>query len=363
MLQATTIEPGFDTRNVLAVSLDLPLYGYRGAAAEQFVSEVIEQSRRLPGVESVSVAAVAPLGNAFMAQGISFTGPEAAKLTSVGYNAVSPGFFTTIGARISAGRDFDPRDTATSVQAAIVNQAFAERFWPGQTPLGRRFFEGTREVLVVGVVRTFMYRSLGEPPQPHYYRPWAQNPRPQPTLLVRSSQTAAVFAGLRSVLAALDSRFQLFEGATLATMLERFHQIARLAAATAAAFATLALVLSVLGVYGLVTYSVSRRTREIGIRIALGARPIAVLGMVLRQGARLWLAGALVGIAAALAATRALERLGLPDGAGTLYGVNPSDPLTYGLVSVLLLAVVLLATYLPARRATRVDPMAALRHE
>jgi predicted permease len=366
MLRVTTIDPGFDTRNVLAVSLDLPLYGYQGAAANQFVSAVLEESRRLPGVESVSVAAVAPLGNSFMSQGISFMQPAAGTpvaQTSVGYNVISPGFFSTIGAGITAGRDFDARDTAQSTQAAIVNQAFADRFWPGQTPLGRHFFEGSKEVEVVGVARTFMYRALGEPPQPHYYRPWAQSPRSEPTLLVRSSQTTAVFAGLRTVLAALDSRFQVFEGATLAVLLERFHQIARVAAAAATAFATLALVLAVLGVYGVVTYSVSRRIREIGIRVALGARPVAVLGMVLRQGATLWLGGALLGIAAALAISQCLERVGLPDGAGTLYGVSASDPLTYGLVSALLLAVVLLAAYLPARRATRVDPMAALRHE
>jgi putative ABC transport system permease protein len=268
-------------------------------------------------------------------------------------------YFETLGIGLQSGRPFGDRDVTGAPGVAVVNETMARRFWPGASPLGHRLrVEGGEESFleIVGVVKDSKYGSLGESPQPYIYLPLAQNYVPDVNLLVRAGGDTAGTAGvLRSELLALDPNLSPLEIGTMDQQVNRSLSPVRAATHLVGGMGVLALVLAAVGVFGLLAYTVSRRTREIGIRMALGARPQEVLALVLRQGLRLVLVGEVLGLVLALVLTRFMS--------GFVFGVSPADPVTYLGSALLLAAVGVLAGYLPAMRAARIDPYTALRQE
>lgn len=357
---AAAADPGFDPDGIEVAVLDLTHLRLDQAEGMRTFELLAQRVAALPGVESVSLARRVPLslGGVSQAQ-VRVEGvepPPGEEAFRVGFNAVAPGFFETLGAPLVAGRDFGEGDRAGERQVAVVSRAMAELFWPGREAVGRRFFHGQREVEVVGVAEDLKIRRLSEDPRPYFYRPFAQEPGLRMDLLVRRAAGAApLAAAIRGEVRALSREAPV----VLLLPLRRVIALAllpqRLAGSTAGALGLVGLVLAAVGLYGVTAFSVSRRTREIGLRMTLGARPADVLRMVLGQGLRLAVLGVALGTAGALAATRLLK--------GLLHGVSPADPLTYGVIAAFLVATALVASYLPARRAARLDPMATLRWE
>jgi putative ABC transport system permease protein len=269
-----------------------------------------------------------------------------------------PGYFGAMETRFVRGRDFNERDDEKASPVAVVNETFARRFWPGENPLGKRFRLGGPDeppAEVVGVLEDGKYAGLNEPPQPYAVRPLSQTYTGTNTVIIRAEgDPRVILAAARDELRQLDPQLPA-SGKTLEERLAMPLLPVRLAASLLGGFGLLALALAAVGIYGVMSYSVTRRTREIGIRMALGARASAVLGLTVRQGMAPVALGVAVGLAAALGLARFARSL--------LFGVSAADPLTYAGVAALLTAVALLACYVPARRAARVDPLVALRNE
>jgi putative ABC transport system permease protein len=364
LLKIQESDLGFDPQHVLNVALNPGLAGYSETQSYEFVDSVLERVRALPGIESASLAATVPMGGNNMGEDIAVEGlapPSQQQTPSAGYNIVSPAYFETMGIRILHGREIDGTDKQNSVHVAVINQAMAERFWPGKDPIGKRFSlvgDLNHPLEVVGVVRNSRTSDLFSPQRPFYYIPFAQqrvlpvtlqmrtfgNPEamgPAVIGLVRSLAPALPVAGAQTMTDALNTPNGLW--------------FFRLGAGLAAAMGILGLILAIIGVYGVVSYMATQRTHEIGIRLALGARPGQVLSMIFGQGVRIVLPGTVIGLLAAFALARVMR--------GVLVGVTSTDPLTFAGVSLLLTFVALAASYIPARRATKVDPMVALRHE
>jgi putative ABC transport system permease protein len=355
---------GFDPDHVLNVMLDPRQIGYSDARSIDLYRELVEHVRAMPGVQSASVAFSVPMsfpghsdplyveGHAVVA------GEQPPKVSS---NSIDPGYLRTMRVPLLQGRDFKDSDDEKAPRVAIVNQAMANRFWPNQDPLGKRFSlksAGGPFIEVVGVAHDGQYFFLSPDSSPYFYVPFAQNPSAFAALQLRSSIPPELL--IQNVQQEINKLAPDLPAIDIHTMDQTVHGLAgmfifRLAAALAATMGVLGLVLAVVGVYGMVAFSVTRRTQEIGIRIALGAERGDIIKLVSRQGLRLVIAGVTVGVVVALILTRAMGRL--------LMGVSAADPATYLSVAVLLSAVVLLACYIPARRATAVDPMVALRYE
>ena len=356
------IDPGFETRRVLVATVDAGLQGYDEARGRRLFADLEERVRALPGVQHAAMAYMLPLGGGgwdtriFAAEAKPVPGDPGLK-TDV--NAVTPSYFETLGMRLLAGRGFTSADRDGSPAVAVINEVVAASLWPGKDPIGRRFRVGhSDDVLeVVGLVRTARYRSLIEAPRPFYYRPFAQVYRPSMTLHVRtaSDDPYSVLQSVRRALGELDRDIPLSRERTLAERLDGSLGPQRTAALLVAVYGILALLLAAIGLYGSMAYAVSRRTREMGVRIALGARTAEVLRHVLAQALRVALAGATIGLVASVPATRFLK--------AQLYGVDAIDPATLIVVSAILAAVSLAAAFPPARRATRVDPVIALRSD
>jgi predicted permease len=277
--------------------------------------------------------------------------------------SVALNYFSTMGIPLIAGRDFTEQDKKDAPPVAIINETFARRFWPGQDAVGKRLSTGGSEgplIEVIGVAKDGKYFSLSEEPRAFVYRPLLQNyvgdASNDGTLIVRTAAGAsAIIGAVRREVQQLDARLPVFDVKTLTEHMRLSLFPLRVGAASVGSFGLLALTLAAIGIYGVMAYAVSLRTREIGIRIALGARAGDVLKMIMQQGMGLAAIGLAIGFAAALALTRLMSSV--------LYGVSATDALTFVVVSLLLTMAVLAACYLPARRATKVDPMVALRHE
>jgi putative ABC transport system permease protein len=360
-----TSNPGFDRSNVLLVNMDIHNAGIPPGARTAFYDQVLGRLKSLPGVVSASQSWLTPISGLEWNQNIKTEGSQspAGEMPLVWFNWVTPDYFATLRTGLVAGRTFDSRDTADSPSVAIVNQTFARRFFPNHIPLGKYFSTSgpkpgsIRQIQIVGVVRDSKYLSLREPTVPFAYVPPGQSPftpedssfeirtAVKPTSLVPSVRNAI---GSENKLASL--RF-----GTLEQQIDNSLVQERLLSTLSGFFGGLALLLTAIGLYGVMAYLVTRRTHEIGIRMALGAGKGDVLRMVVWQGFKLALIGVAIGIAGALALTRFLASL--------LYGVKPTDPVTFIAVSLNLIAVAMLACYIPARRASKVDPMEALRYE
>ncbi len=359
--KAQSASPGFDAQNALAMDIDLNPKGFSESQGKQFYRNLLERVAAIPDVQSVCMANLAPLDIATPMTGVRIEGyqpPPGQSAIRVSSNTISSDYFRTLGIPLLSGRDFSDRDNNESPLVAIINETFARRYFPGEDPLGKQFRQDEKEsaVQIIGIARDAKYRTLGEDPTPHMYLPVLQNYNAGTTLLVRTkTDPAAMLSTVQRELQIIDKDVQGFFARTLVEHMGFSLLPARLAAALLGVFGLLALILAIIGVYGVVSYAVSQRTREIGIRIALGAGSTDILKLVMGQGMVSVLVGVGVGLAAAFALTRIFSSL--------LFGLSATDPATFILISLIMAGVALAACAVPARRATRVDPMVALRYE
>jgi len=354
------IDPGFRREGVLLVNVDARHAGYQGADLGATYRDLLDRFARLPGVASASLSSNTPLSGGNYSDSVSINGQLPTR-ESAQLNSVSPRFFETMGTPVLLGRDFNERDGPGAPAATIVNEAFVKRYFPEGHPLGQQLTmarPGSLPMEIVGVVKDTVGQSLRQPPPPAVYRPYFQSPE---MIGVASFEIRAASPAQTAALARdeLRSRFPhapvQSEVRTLIEQVERTLIQERLLAALGTCFGALALVLAAVGLYGLLAYTVTRATSEIGIRMALGAERSEVVWLVLRGALRLLGFGVAVGIPAAWAASRLIGSI--------LFGLTATDPPTLVGATLLLMMSALLAAFLPARRASRVDPMAALRHE
>jgi len=360
MQNAQQFNPGFESQNLFQMAFDLGALRYDENHGQQFFRDVIERAKTVPGVASASVSA-----NGIFGGGISATVFREGEQTDpnnrgtlVNLDEVTPGHFETMRIPLLSGRDFTDFDRENTARVAVINQGMANLLWPGQEALGKRFavVQEPNLLQVVGVVGTTVVGQIGEDPQPIAYFPMRQQYSPAGTLVVHTtSNPEALLGAVRTQVQQIDKNLAFTNAQTVQQILGQGLWPARMGAALLGLFGALALILASIGIYGVLAYSVAQRTSEIGLRMALGAQPRQVLGLVLKQGMLLALVGATAGILVALPVAR--------QAAGLLYGVSATDPLTYVGITLLLMAVALLACYLPARRATRIDPLVALRVE
>ena len=357
---AEALNPGFEARKLFVLGFDLGSQHYDQDRGEQFYRDTVERAISVPGVQSAAVASNFPLGGG-LARTIFLEGEDeksGQRGTLTSLNDVSPAYFQTEGIPLLRGRAFSDFDRKETTRVAIVNHAMARHFWPGVDPIGKRFhFFGDPQLLeVVGEVGDSWQFAVGEDPQPVAYLAIAQDYSPFAVLHVRTAGNPdPVIPAVRERVQSLDRNLGLIGVNTIGKLLDQGLWAPRMGALLLGIFGLLALALASVGIYGVLSYSVSQRTQEVGIRMALGASPRQVLGLVVKQGMSLVLIGVVMGIAGALGLARLLASL--------LFGVKASDPLTFASVSMVLAAVAFIAIYIPARRATKVDPMAALRHE
>ena len=355
---ATAIDTGFTSDNLLIASVDPGLQGYDRARAEAFYRRLVERLRAHPAVRAVGLAEEVPLRLGSQQTGVSIPGytPAPNENMSIDYNIATPGYLDAMGIRLLRGRDFTARDDSAAPRVLVVNQRFAERFWPGRDPIGQRVRVGERDHTVVGLVPNGKYRTLGEEPLAFMYFAQAQRWNSAMTVHIRTAGPPAALASvLRAEVAALDPDLPVADVRTMNNHLGLALLPARLAGAVLGAFGVLGLLLAAVGIYGVMSYSVAQRTREIGIRMAVGAARAQVVRLVMGQGMRLVAVGAAVGLAGAVVAAWLVR--------GLLYGGSALDPVTFVAVAVVLVGVAALAIWVPARRAAGVDPMVALRGE
>jgi predicted permease len=366
---ATTVDPGFALAGIEVASVDLALGGYSDDAAVTAATEIRDRLAALPGVASVGTAAMVPLsGGGLGLGGLRLPGAtDPNDFITADWNVVSPEFLPTVSLALVRGRHFSAADRSGAPEVAIINEELANRAWPGQDPIGRVFENGDfrpggeqslRRLTVVGVARDTKYRWLGDGPRNFIYVPLAQNPMTTVNYFLRrtdAAQETTLAPAVRGALQSFDPQLPLIHMASFRSYADVGLLPQRLAASLAGALGAVALVLAAIGVYGVTAYAVASRTREIGVRLALGADARRVVREALTQGARITAIGAVVGVGVALAVTHLATDL--------LFGISPVDLPTFTLTTGALVAIGLLATYLPARRAARVSPVVALRAE
>jgi putative ABC transport system permease protein len=354
---AVTFDPGFAARNLIFVSME------RRAAETNnqiFYEQTLERVRNLPRVESASLSLIIPLSGGGYRRNVELEGyqPQPNEDTELNTNVIAPRFFETMGIPILTGRDFSDQDKDGSPPVVIVNEELARLYFGGKA-LGKRIKIGAPAATareIVGVVRTAKYRNLREQPLPFIYIPLGQEPQRGMALMVRTAGDPSLLAGpLSGEMRALQKDISVFSVQTMDDLIGSQLAADRMVAVLLSVFGAGALLLAAIGIYGVMAYSAAQRTHEIGIRMALGAERGDILKLIVGQGMFLVAIGAGIGLVLALATTRVLKSV--------LFGVSATDPLTFTVVLVLLVAVALLACYLPARRATKVDPLEALRYE
>jgi len=354
---AARIDPGIDEPgNLVTVSMDPALRGYDGERTLAFFDRLMEEVESRPGIEAVGMIDYLPLGLGGSDRGVSVPGYEFAEgeLRSLMYGIVTEGYLETAGVRLVEGRTFERRDDAEAPPVIIVNERFRDRFWPGESGLGKIVRTAGEDRTVIGVVETGKYRSLGEDATEFMYLPQGELRSSEMSLVARTPGDPTVALGaIRQVVRELDPDLPIYDVRTVEDHMGIALMPARLGGSVLGLFGLLGLTLAAVGIYGVMAYSVSQRRREIGIRIALGARRGTVIGMVLGEGLRLVALGAVLGLAAALAASRLVS--------GMLYGASAFDPIAFIGVPLVLAGVAALAVLLPARRAASVHPMRALR--
>ena len=354
------VDPGFDAKNLLMLQFDVGAQGFDRVRGEEFHRRILETARAIPGVRSATLSANLPMGGGFgrtvFPEGQEASTGSAGQFTNA--NEISVGYFDALGISLLKGRDINDMDRDGAPRVVVINEAMAKQFWKGQDAIGKRFkFFGDPEFRqVVGVVEDTKIFTLGEDSQPQAYIPVLQQYNSTMVLNVRAQGDGAVLLPvLRRQVQALQPTMPLTNVQTADELIGQVLWAPRVGAALLGIFGLIALTLAAIGIYGVMSYSVNQRTVEFGLRMALGARPADVLRLVLRQGMLLVACGLLIGIVTALFATQLVGAL--------LVGMSATDPLTFLLISLLLAGVAALAGYVPARRATRVDPMVALRYE
>ena len=364
--QLQTMNPGFDTQNALTMSFDLGLQGYDEARGQQFYKQLMERLQSLPGVESAAVMSYIPLSLNFNSNNIFVEGKPAERGENVPLAmtaSAGPAHFKTMGTPILEGREFAETDEPKTERVAVVNEYFLRRLMPElQTPgeaVGKRFSFRSASgpwVRIVGVAKAGKYFNITEEPRPFVWTALSQDYSSSGILVVRTKgNPQGLFGAVRSQVQSLDPNLPLYDVKTFSEHMKLALFPAKIAATVLGVFGFVALMLAAIGVYGITSYAVAQRTHEIGVRLALGAQLSDVLKLVLGHGLKLTIIGAALGLFGAFLVTRAITSV--------LYGVSATDPLTFGFVSLLLIGVALVASYVPARRATKVEPLIALRNE
>ena len=357
------VDPGFRPEHLLTMQLSLSpnAYGEKPRQAA-FFDRLMERAASLPGVRSVGVVSNLPIGGGSMNRGVRIDGRPSPRANgpTTEYQSVGGAYFATMGIPLRAGRLFGAEDAPTGAPVAVIDEALAQRYFPGENPIGRRLGFGSPsgdvQRTIVGVVGDVRHFGLDQAAEPEVYVPVHQDPNRTMTIAIRTiSDPEALVPAMRAAVRNLDPAQPISSVATMDQRLADSVARPRFLMLLLAAFAVVALFLASLGVYAIMATNVESRRREIGVRLALGARPLDVLRQVMGEGGRLVAAGVLTGLAMALGATRLLSSL--------LFGVAPSDPMTFAAMTTLLVGIAMLATWLPARRAARVDPLVALRAE
>jgi putative ABC transport system permease protein len=356
------VDPGFVAEHVVTSELGLPKERYPDQPAQLAVyRRLLDALRAIPGAEASGLASTLPLSGNDLGVGFSLEGREQqpGNRPTAAYYAVSPDYFKTMGIRVTKGRVFTERDDENAPNVIVISETFARQYWPAEDPIGRRVTigynkTGPREI--VGVVADVKHLAIAEHARPQMYTPFPQTPWPFLSAIVKArGDAAAAAASLRTAITSVDASQAVSDVKTVTDFVAASIATPRFTATLVGTFAATALLLAGFGVFSVIAYSVAQQRREIGIRVALGAQPADIRSLVVGQAFRLGVTGLVAGLAAALAAARVMASL--------LFGVSPADPATFGAVSAALLFVLLIAAYLPARRATRTDPMIALRTE
>jgi len=366
--RASEIDPGFDPHGVELATLDLSLGGYTADTGRVFARELIRRVRETPGVQAAALSAVMPLGDRGIGLGgLAVPGVElrnGRRFFDVDWNVITPGYFATMKMALSTGRDFSDADREGTPSVVIVNETAARQWWPRQDALGKTLLQengrpdapdAVRTLTVVGVARDSKYRNLGEDPRPFVYVPIQQQYMSRTVIAARSAHGQRLAGELRALLASMNPNLPIVQSLTFDAYSQLGLLPQRIAASVAGSLGLVGVLLAAIGIYGVTAYMVSSRTREIGIRMALGAERASVVRMVLRQGLTLTMIGAAIGLAVAAAASRLLGSL--------LFGVGATDPLTFIGSTLLFLVVGAAACYVPARRATAIGAMDALRYD
>jgi len=362
-VRVTEVNPGVRTANILTMNLSLPVKYDTPLKRATFYKNLMERLDALPGVRSAGAVMFLPLRvsilsfrigvNGFQIEGRPPVSPD--QQPQADYRMATPGYFNTMGIALRQGRLFDQHDDLDAKRVALVNEAMVRKHFAHENPLGKRLMMG-KPVEIVGVVADAKLYGLDAPVEPAIYVPHMQHPGESMGVAVRTEgDPAAIASAVRREVLKLDSEQPISDVRTMATVLSDSLMLRRVSMLLLTVFASLALTLATVGIYGLTAYSVSRRTHEIGLRVALGASQSQILRLVVGRGLVTSLIGAGIGVAAAVGLTRGLS--------GMLYGVTATDPLVFAGVPLLLIAVSVLASYVPARKATRIDPLVALRYE
>jgi putative ABC transport system permease protein len=362
-LRLQQVDPGFRAENVLTMQLSLPPSQYKeDQQVAAFYRQLDERVRGLPGVQQSGVISRLPLAGDRATTTIAIEGRPAAagEELEAHYRVVTPGFFSLLGMQLTKGRDFAEQDSATAPGVAVINESMARAFWPGQDPVGKRLKLGpdanAEWTQVVGVVRDARNFGLDADVRQEIYQSYAQAPPRRARLVVRTaSDPLALVSAIKGEVAALNKNLPVSEVATMEKLLNDSMAQKRFSMFLLTAFAGVALLLAAVGIYGVISYSVTQRTHELGLRMAFGAKPKHIRNLIVGQGAKLALVGVGIGVVAALLLTRVIAAL--------LYGVSATDPVVFGGLAVLLVGVSLLACFIPARRATKIEPMNAMRYE
>ena len=360
------VNPGFNPQNLLIVQVSLRGPRYQEETPTiTFFDQLVEKTKASPDVQSVATRSYIPVGlnedYAYLSFMVEGQAPDPANRPLAYYNAVSPDLFHTMEIPVLRGRPFDSHDVMKAQHVIIINETLARRYFPGTDPIGKRMTlndENPKEedwATIVGVVKDTMQRQLGGEPAAEMYLPFAQSPHRSMVLMIRTTNPENVVSAIRRDVQALDPNLPLYGIRTMENVISESIAAARFRTSLLAIFAAVALVLAMVGIYGVMSYAVTQRTHEMGIRMALGARGLDVVKLIVRNGMSLALVGAIIGLAGAFAITRLMT--------GLLFGVSPTDALTFVLVTAGLLLVAMFACYIPARRATKVDPLVALRYE
>ncbi len=357
LIKMRNASPGFNTSVVNSV-VDLFSAGYKLDNAKIFHTQLLDSVRTLPGVESAALTRVIPFSyNVFSSAPIEIDGyqPPPNEQPTVEYVEVTEDYFTTLGIPIVSGREFMRTDNENMPPVAIINETMAAKYWPGKNPVGQRLKSKDRWLQIVGITKNSNYRSKTETPVPFFYVPLRQNFRVQNSLLIRTPETpGAMMKAIAREVHALDSNLAPLITERLQDQIDEISYSQRLAVTLVALFGAMALFLAAIGLYAVMSYSVSQGTRELGLRMALGAGVKDLLGLVMSHGLRLTAAGIVIGAVAAVVLTRLMGNL--------LYKVSPRDPIAFGTAFIILLVVAFIACFVPAWRATRIDPVQAL-HE